>query len=62
MNRDQVKGRVKEAAGKAKKAAGRAVGSSKLQAKGLMKEAGGKIQKNVGDIRERNREDTRDIE
>jgi uncharacterized protein YjbJ (UPF0337 family) len=55
MNRDQVKGRAKEVAGKAKKNAGRAVGSPKIEAKGLAKEAGGKIQKTVGDARnERN--------
>jgi uncharacterized protein YjbJ (UPF0337 family) len=52
MNRDQVKGRVKEAAGKAKKITGRALGSVKMEAKGLMEEARGKLQKNVGDVRD----------
>jgi uncharacterized protein YjbJ (UPF0337 family) len=52
MNRDQVKGRIKEAAGKAKKVTGRAIGSAKMEAKGLVKEARGKLQKNVGDARD----------
>lgn len=49
MNRDQVKGRLKEAAGKVQQEAGKATGSLKTQAKGLLKEAEGKVQKNVGD-------------
>jgi uncharacterized protein YjbJ (UPF0337 family) len=52
MNKDQVKGRVKEAVGKIEQEAGKATGSLKHQAKGLGKEAAGKIQKNVGDARE----------
>jgi len=51
MNRDQVTGRAKEAAGKVKKNTGLAVGSAKMEAKGLAKEARGKLQKNAGDAR-----------
>jgi uncharacterized protein YjbJ (UPF0337 family) len=51
MNRDQVKGRAKEVAGKIEKNAGRAVGSAKTEAKGLAKEVAGKVQKNLGDAR-----------
>jgi uncharacterized protein YjbJ (UPF0337 family) len=51
MNRDQVKGRMKEAGGKIQEKAGKATGSLKQQAKGLAKEGAGKIQKNVGDAR-----------
>ena len=51
MNRDQVKGRAKEVAGKIEKNAGRAAGSVKTEAKGLVREAAGKVQKNVGDAR-----------
>jgi len=51
MNRDQVKGRVKEAAGKLQQEAGKATGSIKTQAKGLAKSVAGKVQKNVGDAR-----------
>ena len=49
MNRDQVKGRMKEATGKIQQKAGKATGSLTQQAKGLVKEAAGKVQKNVGD-------------
>ena len=52
MNRDQVKGRMKEAAGKAQLKAGKAAGSLKHQAKGLAKQVEGKVQKNVGDARD----------
>ena len=51
MNRDQVKGRAKEVAGKVEKTAGRAAGSVKTEAKGLAREAVGKVQKNLGDAR-----------
>jgi uncharacterized protein YjbJ (UPF0337 family) len=52
MNRDQVKGRAKEIAGKVEKNTGRALGSAKTEAKGLAKEIVGKVQKSVGDARE----------
>jgi len=52
MNRDQVKGRVKEAAGKVQQKAGKAAGSLKHQAKGLAKQATGKVQKTAGDARD----------
>ena len=51
MNRDQVKGRMKEAGGKIQQKAGKASGSLKQQAKGLMKQGAGKLQKNAGDAR-----------
>ena len=51
MNRDQVKGRMKEAGGKLQQKAGKATGSLKHQAKGLMKQGSGKVQKNAGDAR-----------
>jgi uncharacterized protein YjbJ (UPF0337 family) len=52
VNRDQVKGRMKEAMGRVQEKAGKAGGSMKQQAKGLMKQASGKVQKAVGDFRE----------
>jgi uncharacterized protein YjbJ (UPF0337 family) len=52
MNRDQVKGRAKEVAGKVQKEVGKATGNISQQAKGLAKEAVGKVQKNVGDARD----------
>ena len=52
MNRDQVKGRMKEAGGKLQQKAGKAAGSTKDQLKGVSKQASGKLQKNVGDARD----------
>lgn len=52
MNKDQVKGSVKEVAGKVQSKAGELVGNKGQQAKGLLKEAEGKTQKNVGDAKE----------
>jgi len=51
MNRDQVKGRAKEIAGKVEKTVGRVVNSPKIEAKGIVKETAGKVQKTVGDLR-----------
>jgi len=56
MNRDQIKGRAKEAAGAMQQKAGKLMGSPKHRAKGLMKRGLGKVQKTVGDARERSRD------
>jgi uncharacterized protein YjbJ (UPF0337 family) len=52
MNKDQVKGTVKEAAGKVQGKLGDMVGNNEQKAKGLVKEAAGKAQKRVGDAKE----------
>jgi uncharacterized protein YjbJ (UPF0337 family) len=52
MNKDQVKGAAKDAAGKVQQKAGDMVGSPKHEAKGLAKQAEGKTQKAVGDAKE----------
>jgi uncharacterized protein YjbJ (UPF0337 family) len=52
MNRDQIKGTIKDAAGKVQRKAGEVVGSSKQQVKGTMKQAEGKAQKDLGDTKE----------
>lgn len=52
MNKDQVKGAAKDAAGKVQEKAGELVGSQKQEAKGLAKQAEGKTQKAVGDVKE----------
>jgi uncharacterized protein YjbJ (UPF0337 family) len=52
MNKDQVKGAAKDAAGKAQEAAGKLVGSKDQQAKGLAKQVEGSVQKNYGDAKE----------
>jgi uncharacterized protein YjbJ (UPF0337 family) len=55
MNKDQVKGAVKEAAGKVQTKAGEAMGSNKQQAKGMAKQVAGKAQKAVGNVKESSR-------
>jgi uncharacterized protein YjbJ (UPF0337 family) len=52
MNKDQVKGAAKEAAGKVQQKTGQLVGSSKQEAKGLETKLEGKAQKKVGDAKE----------
>ena len=52
MNKDQLKGGAKSAAGKVQEGAGRLTGSGEQQAKGLGKQAAGKIQKGVGNVKE----------
>ena len=52
MNTDQLKGALKEAAGKVQTKAGELIDSPEQQAKGLANQAEGKVQKNVGDAKE----------
>jgi uncharacterized protein YjbJ (UPF0337 family) len=52
MNKDQVKGSIKTAAGKVQEKAGRVLGSTEQQVKGLSKQIDGKAQKAVGDVKE----------
>lgn len=52
MNSDQVKGAVKDAAGKVQQKTGQVTGNESQQAKGLAKQAEGKVQKNVGNAKE----------
>ena len=51
MNRDQVKGRIKETEGKVKQMAGKLVGNSKLEQKGKTENTVGKVQAAYGDIK-----------
>jgi len=51
MNRDQLKGSIKDAAGKAQETAGKLTGSTRQQVKGLAKQAEGKAQKGFGDAK-----------
>ena len=51
MNKDQVKGRVKEAEGKIKEAAGKLVGNEKLEAKGNAQKVLGRAQAKFGDVK-----------
>lgn len=52
MNKDQIKGKAKEVAGKVQQKTGEIIGSSEQQAKGLSKQSEGKVQKGVGDAKE----------
>ena len=49
MNRDQIKGRMKDMGGKVQEKAGKATGNRSQQAKGLVNQGIGKVQKTVGD-------------
>lgn len=51
-NKDQVKGRVKEAEGKIKELAGKIVGNEKLEAKGKVEKTLGKAQAKFGDVKQ----------
>ncbi|MBG9387015.1 CsbD family protein [Caenimonas aquaedulcis] len=52
MNKDQVKGRLKEAAGEVQEHVGRVTGNDSQEAKGHAKEQAGKVQKNYGDAKD----------
>lgn len=59
MNKDQVKGTVKEATGKVQAQVGKIVGSTEQQVKGHVREAEGKAQHVVGDVRKSVKDGTR---
>lgn len=61
MNKDQVKGAVKDAAGKVQRKTGEVIGSEEQQAKGLARQAEGKAQKNWGDAKEAVKDATKDV-
>lgn len=52
MNKDQVKGSIKDVAGKVQEKAGELTGSTEQQIKGIAKQVEGKTQKAVGDVKE----------
>ncbi|HEY8048468.1 MAG TPA: CsbD family protein [Ramlibacter sp.] len=52
MNQDQVKGKLKEAAGEVQEHTGRALDDKEQEAKGHAREMEGKIQKKGGDLKE----------
>ena len=53
MNKDQVEGRATEVKGNIKEAAGKLVGNERLQGEGLVDQAKGKVQGNYGDAKEK---------
>ena len=52
MNKDQVKGVLKNGEGKVQEATGKVMGSPEQQLKGIKKQVEGQTQKAVGDIKE----------
>jgi uncharacterized protein YjbJ (UPF0337 family) len=52
MNKNQVKGTVKDISGKVQEEAGKLVGNKEQQAKGLLKQVEGKAEKKLGDVKE----------
>jgi len=52
MNKNQVKGAVKDIAGKLQEEAGKLFGSKEQQVKGLKKQISGKAEKDFGDAKE----------
>jgi uncharacterized protein YjbJ (UPF0337 family) len=59
VNKDQVKGSVKAAAGKVQKNVGKATANGTQAVKGAVREAAGKVQKAVGDAKARNESEAR---
>jgi uncharacterized protein YjbJ (UPF0337 family) len=52
MNKDQVKGTAKDAAGEVQEQFGKVTGNRDQEAKGEARQVEGKVQKNVGDLKE----------
>jgi uncharacterized protein YjbJ (UPF0337 family) len=52
MNKDQVKGALKDTAGKAQEQAGKATGNAAQEGKGLAKQGEGKAQTAYGNVKE----------
>ena len=51
INKDQIKGRIKEAEGKVKEVAGKLVGNEDLEAKGKVQKNLGEAQAKFGDVK-----------
>ncbi len=49
MNKDQIKGRIKEVKGTVKEAAGKVTGKEKLEQKGKLLKTAGTVQAGYGD-------------
>jgi len=53
VNKDQVKGVAKEVKGSVKQAAGKATGNRRMEAEGAVEKTAGKVQKGFGDAKEK---------
>ena len=56
MHKDTVKGAAKDIKGSVKEAAGKATGNERLEAEGVTERAAGKVQKGVGNLKDAARE------
>lgn len=61
MNKDQVNGRLEQAKGSVKEAAGKVVGNTKLESEGQADKASGKAQATYGDVKEKVKDTAKDI-
>jgi len=52
MNKDQIKGAIKNVEGKVQEEAGKVVGSKEQQIKGMSKQVAGKTEQKYGDAKE----------
>jgi uncharacterized protein YjbJ (UPF0337 family) len=52
MNKQQVKGSIKEAAGEVQEQAGKLIGSKRHELKGHAREQAGKAEQRIGDLKE----------
>lgn len=52
MNKDQIKGALKDLAGQVQQKTGEVIGNPGQQIKGVQKQVSGKVQKAVGDIKD----------
>lgn len=59
MDKDRIKGSVKQAGGAVKEAAGKLTGDAKLQAEGKAEKVQGKFQNAVGGVKDKIRTATR---
>jgi len=61
MNKDQVKGRVEDVKGKIKETAGKAVGNDRLRSEGVADQVAGKSQAAYGDAKKKVADVAKDI-
>ena len=51
MNKDELKGTMKDAAGRAEREVGKATGDKKTEVRGMLRQAEGKVQKTFGKVK-----------
>ena len=61
MNKDELKGKAKDALGRAERQAGEWTDNEKLQGEGLARQAEGKVQKGVGKVKQAGEDIAKDI-